>query len=81
MIYVQLGFAFALLIAVYIPLVIYSYAIYVFDLLTEVNAALFDMALRSRRAFVLVLMAVDIRLYRAGDIHLHQVCISSADGG
>ena len=60
---------------------IYSCARYVFALLIAVDTALVDMAVSSRSAFAFVFDYVDIQVYRAGDMHLHQICLSSADRG
>ena len=52
-----------------------------FFLLIAVDTALVDMAVSSKSAFAFVFDAVDIQLYRAGDMHLHQIRLSSADRG
>ena len=45
------------------------------------NIADFEGGLSLNLSFAFVFDAVDIQLYRAGDMNLHQICLSSADGG
>ena len=55
----------------------YSCARYVFALLVVFDTALVDEAVSSGSAFSFDFDAVGIQLYRGGDMHLHQICLSS----
>ena len=60
---------------------IYSSVRYLFAFLIAVDTALVDMTESSKSAFAFVLDAVDVQLHRSGDMHLHQICLSSASRG
>ena len=59
---------------------VYTCARYVFALLIAVDTAVVDMAVSSS-AFAFGFDAVDIQLYRAGDMHLYQIYLRSAERG
>ena len=59
----------------------YSCAEYVFAVLVVFDTALVDEALSSGSASSSDLDAVGIQLYHGGDMHLHQICLSSDHRG